>query len=220
MHPEIPTRIHQVSKYLSSLGCTVNAFPTSLIIPELFQLLNTFQIWSLLLHEGKNETFKDVIRNQTIPFQYNGLHLLYELFLSIFELSDHTFPAMLLALFEYTVDIAPKSVNDRTRRLAATMRQRLEDFLAGNKVWIMPSLATPAPIHNESTLRIFDVSNTGFFNVMELPVTAIPVGLTTDQGVPIGLQVISGRGQDHLCIAVAKALQEGGLAGWRPPVKA
>jgi Asp-tRNA(Asn)/Glu-tRNA(Gln) amidotransferase A subunit family amidase len=83
----------------------------------------------------------------------------------------------------------------------------------------MPSLPTPAPLHNESTLRIFDVSNTGFFNVMELPVTAIPVGLTSDQGVPIGLQVISGRGQDHLCIAVAKALQEGGLAGWRPPVK-
>lgn len=45
-------------------------------------------------------------------------------------------------------------------------------------VLLLPSLPTPAPFHAESILRVFDTSNTAFFNVMELPVTAVPLGLT------------------------------------------
>jgi Asp-tRNA(Asn)/Glu-tRNA(Gln) amidotransferase A subunit family amidase len=143
--------------------------------------------------------------------------------------------------------ITPPEMKDNQRQLAYKIQKKLEHFLLGlefdgwreyssitsansrvnryehlrnhfkNRVWIMPSLPTPAPHHNESLLRIFDVSNTGFFNVMELPVTAIPLGLTSDQGLPIGLQIISGPGQDALCIAVAKALQRAGVARWMPP---
>jgi fatty acid amide hydrolase 2 len=36
------------------------------------------------------------------------------------------------------------------------------------------------------------------------------------EGVPLGVQVIAAHGRDHLCIAVAKALEEA-IGGWSPP---
>ena len=51
--------------------------------------------------------------------------------------------------------------------------------LSREHVLLLPSLPTPAPFHAESLLRVFDTSNTAFFNVMELPVTAVPLGLST-----------------------------------------
>jgi hypothetical protein len=50
--------------------------------------------------------------------------------------------------------------------------------LAREHVLLLPSLPTPAPFHGESIMRLFDTSNTAFFNVMQLPVTAVPLGLT------------------------------------------
>ena len=167
------------------------------------------------MHEGKHEDFKITIREGHSAF-FGALHILWDALLSIFEVSGHTFPSLLLCLLEYTGDWQPEQ-KSQLREMAAKMRGKLETLLSGNKVWIMPALPTPAPVHNESLLRIFDTSNTTFFNVMELPVTVVPVGLTDDRGMPVGLQVISGRGQDHVCIAVAKALQEGKIASWTAP---
>ena len=59
-------------------------------------------------------------------------------------------------------------------------------------ILLIPSLPTPAPFHNESLLRLFDTANTAFFNVMELPATAVPLGLTRKAKhtpLPIGFQV-------------------------------
>jgi hypothetical protein len=50
--------------------------------------------------------------------------------------------------------------------------------LSREHVLLLPSLPTPAPFHSESILRVFDTSNTAFFNVMQLPVTAVPLGLS------------------------------------------
>lgn len=46
---------------------------------------------------------------------------------------------------------------------------------------------------------------TALFNVMELPVTQVPVGLTPD-GLPTGVQIVGAHGCDHLTIRVAQEL--------------
>jgi len=53
----------------------------------------------------------------------------------------------------------------------------------------------------------------GIINVMELPSTLVPLGLSED-GKPFGVQVVANHGNDHLCIAVAAALQKKGVARW------
>lgn len=48
-------------------------------------------------------------------------------------------------------------------------------------------------------------------NAMEFPSTAVPMGLG-DDGVPVGIQVISLPGNDELTISVAKGLAKDGVA--------
>lgn len=216
LHPEIHSGIHQVAAHLSGVcGCTLGEGLDTLT-PEIYSNLNSFQIWSSMMSEAKHEPFGTTIREGTTPFCNGLLGISAELIWSLIEQSPHTLPALLLSAAEYAVHFTPAQ-NEQFCAFGTRIRNVLEDKLRGNRVLMVPSLPTPAPLHNESILRIFDTSNTSFFNVMELPCTAVPLGLSKE-GLPIGCQIISGRGQDHLCIAVACELQRAGLAKWISPV--
>jgi fatty acid amide hydrolase 2 len=52
-------------------------------------------------------------------------------------------------------------------------------------------------------------------NAMELPATAVPMGLNAG-GIPTGIQVVSNQNNDHLSIACALALEQA-TGGWIPP---
>ena len=56
---------------------------------------------------------------------------------------------------------------------------------------------------------------TGLFNVLEMPVTQVPLGIGSG-GLPLGVQVVGAHGNDHLSIAVAMQLERL-FGGWTPP---
>jgi fatty acid amide hydrolase 2 len=97
------------------------------------------------------------------------------------------------------------------KRLAA----RLEALLGDDAVLLMPPHPRCAAEHHWQLLRPFDFSYTGIFNVLRLPVTAVPMGLGA-AGLPLGVQVAAGYGRDHLAIAAALALEEA-FGGYVPP---
>lgn len=102
----------------------------------------------------------------------------------------------------------------------ARLQARLDDLLSdGNAVLVLPSLLGPAPHHHENLLRFPSISQTGLFNVMQLPATAVPVGLSTAECLPLGCQVVAGTGHDRVSIAVACALQGEGIARCEPPAQ-
>lgn len=53
------------------------------------------------------------------------------------------------------------------------------------------------------------------FNLFGLPVTQVPMGLT-DNGLPLGVQVVAAAGHDHVSIAVALELERA-VGGWVDP---
>lgn len=247
LHPEVPLAIGRVVDYLRSTGAAVipphgtghaaddlsaasraatsspasNPETQAAIngvmdeVPEMFTLLNAFSMWSALMSREKPEPFYRTIRDG-VPHFTGVPAMVWEFILCVFGMSKHhTLPALLLSLAECVVTLIP-SENERHCRMATIVKNKLHALLKPNTVLILPSLPTPAPMHDESILRIFDTSNTSFFNVMELPVTAVPMGLNAD-GLPIGIQVVAGPGQDHVSIAVAMALQRAGLAKWEAP---
>jgi fatty acid amide hydrolase 2 len=55
-------------------------------------------------------------------------------------------------------------------------------------------------------------------NVLELPVTQVPLGLDR-RGLPLGVQVVGIHGHDHVTVAVARALEQA-FGGWVPPLRA
>ena len=138
-----------------------------------------------------------------------------------------TLPALGLGLVEQV----PEQMPAHTREIAALGEQlgaRLR-ALIGDGVLLYPSLPTLAPPHHGLLLRIWDAGATGLFNVLQLPATAVPMGLSSDgdsddspmqargRGLPVGLQVVGAEGADLKTIAVAQALQRTGLAHWTPP---
>ena len=53
------------------------------------------------------------------------------------------------------------------------------------------------------------------FNLAGVPVTQVPLGLSPS-GLPLGVQVAAGQGDDHLTIAAALELERA-FGGWVPP---
>ena len=81
----------------------------------------------------------------------------------------------------------------------------------------MPTLPTTAFRHHEGAVRFFDVASTCLFNVFEFPATAIPCGLASATGLPVGVQCVGPPNADPRTIAVAMRLERLGVAGWVRP---
>ena len=137
-----------------------------------------------------------------------------ELIKLLFARSEHTLPALGLALVERVPEALP-ALSAELEQRGQRLRTRLREAL-GDGVMLYPTLPTCAPLHDEPLWRIFDSGATSIFNVMELPVTAVPLGTSTG-GLPLGIQVVANHGQDHRSIGVALALENANVAGWAPP---
>ena len=72
-----------------------------------------------------------------------------------------------------------------------------------------------APVIASAMLRPFAAYATLLFNVLELPVTQVPMGLNQD-GLPTGVQIVAAHGHDHRTICAAQHLERQ-FGGWQPP---
>jgi fatty acid amide hydrolase 2 len=126
--------------------------------------------------------------------------------------SSHSYPPLFMVLVERLARWLPlwcERYAERGTRLFA----QLDDLLGEDGVILYPSGRGVAPGHGPAAplnFRFF-----GVFNALELPVTQVPLGLSAE-GLPLGVQVVAGRGRDHLTIAAALELERA-LGGWVPP---
>ena len=104
------------------------------------------------------------------------------------------------------------------------LRQQWHSLFADYDVLLMPSVCVPAIPHNQDGTvlsRKIDVDGTahGYTNLFRwiapatvagLPATSAPVGLT-DDGLPVGLQIVADYGQDLTTIAFAQHLAASGV---------
>jgi amidase len=54
-------------------------------------------------------------------------------------------------------------------------------------------------------------------SVARCPAVVVPVGTSAEDGLPVGVQILTDHGSDRRAIAIAVALEEGGLVGFVPP---
>lgn len=126
--------------------------------------------------------------------------------------SRHSYPPLFILLLERLGRRMPGWSRRHTARGVALLAQ-LEDLLADDAVILYPSARNVAPRHGPAAPLSFRFC--GLFNVLELPVTQVPLGLSA-AGLPLGVQVVAGRGRDHLTIAAALELERA-LGGWVLP---
>jgi fatty acid amide hydrolase 2 len=128
--------------------------------------------------------------------------------------SPYTLPSIFLVLLEKLPKLLP-SHGRRFVEAGAALRREVSALLGPRSLMLYPPYPTSAPLHNRPLWPPFNWVYTAIFNVLELPVTAAPLGLDA-AGIPLGVQIAALQGNDHLTIAAALELERA-LGGWVPP---
>lgn len=138
----------------------------------------------------------------------------WEMLLWLIGQGRHTLPAIGLGLAE-KIPI-PSETEAALRRMRDSLLRDLEEMLGTDGVFLYPPHPRPAPFHHETLITLFNFGYTGIFNVLGVPVTAVPMGLSPEEKVPVGVQVVASRYCDRLTLAVAVELEKA-FGGWVPP---
>ena len=178
------------------------------IEPEIKELKYSFDIWSSMLNEAADTPFS-LLLGSGEPVKAVRAMVPW-----VLKRSPHTLPALVLAMLEKATNLTPWRVR-RFVKMGKELRETLESIIGPKGVMLYPPYSRPAPKHHHPILTPFDWVYTAILNMMEFPVTQVPMGLNK-QGLPLGVQVASVHGNDHVTIAVAMALEEA-YGGWLPP---
>ncbi|XP_077510747.1 fatty-acid amide hydrolase 2-like [Amblyomma americanum] len=96
-----------------------------------------------------------------------------------------------------------------------SVRSRLEETLGDDGVLILPAAMSVAAYHNQDLLFNDSPGMMALFSVLQVPATVCPVA-KSGNGLPLAVQVVAKRGNDRLCLAVAKEIERH-FGGWIRP---
>ncbi|XP_020793439.1 fatty-acid amide hydrolase 2-B isoform X2 [Boleophthalmus pectinirostris] len=135
---------------------------------------------------------------------------LWELLKAMVGKSDHTIPAIFYALLSKMTSPPLSALKIREK-----LQEDFDQLLGTDGVLLYPTFTKVAPKHHHPLFAFYDLIYTAIFNVLGLPVTQCPLGLN-EEGLPLGVQVVAGKLQDHLTIQMAVYLEKA-FGGWRDP---
>ena len=184
--------VESASSALLDMGATASD-------AEFPDLSRTFEIWAAVLTECGDKYADIVGGGQPIP-------LAQQLASYPFGRSNHSASVLFMMALERVLELLPSttaSLADEADRL----RANIETVLGPSGVLLHPVTSRTAPRHRATLLgNPLDPGLTTAFNITTLPAAVVPVGLDAD-GLPLAVQIIARRGHDHVCLAVAEALQ-------------
>ena len=193
--------LEKAGNALAQAGATVEI----LKLPALKQSL---QIWAAKLTAANGTPFRNLMG------EGEPLSLWRSIGPALFSRKGHTLPAVALSFFE-SLSWLVRADDPKILEAGDALRHEVLDAIGPHGVLLFPPYTRTAPRHGRPILTPFDWTYTAIWNVLENPVTSVPMGLDA-QGLPLGIQVVGRHGHDHVPIAVAEFL-ENALGGWVPP---
>ena len=165
-----------------------------------------FEIWAAILSEV-GETYAEIVSHP------GGRATIGEVIRYLLGRSKHTGPVLTMLVAEGLLKKLPGRVEDMVNE-AHQLRREFEETIGPNGVVLYPPFTRSAPRHRAIVFKLTDPECTAIFNILEAPVTVIPMGNERLE-LPIGLQIAARQGNDHLTIGVARLLEEE-VGRWRP----
>jgi fatty acid amide hydrolase 2 len=190
--------VREAAQMLASRGAKIGTLDNA-------RMKRAFLIWSAMMSSAGGPSYAEILGNGT------AISPVTELAKLALRRSRHTLPALVIVGLERIAARMPGQV-ERALADGKALQAELEAVLGPRGVMLHPPYSRPAPKHFAPMLTPFDFVCTGLFNVLEFPSTVVPMGFAG--GLPLSVQVIGRRGNDHLTIAVAGAL-EAERGGWR-----
>jgi fatty acid amide hydrolase 2 len=175
------------------------------------KLKKSFMIWSEMLAEASSTPFGVMLGNG------KDINLVLEYIKWLIRISTHTIPTITFAFME-KLNKMNKGVIKKYAAMGRKLRDELISLIGDDGILLYPSFPTTAPFHAMPLMKPFQFAYTAILNVMEFPVTQVPLGLN-DRGLPLGVQVAALHGNDHMTIATALELEKA-FGGWVPPWEA
>jgi fatty acid amide hydrolase 2 len=172
---------------------------------KLDKLKNSRNIWSSMLSAAGGPSFSELLGEGKPIKSY------LELGKWMLRISDYTVPAILLSILEKVPKLTPKA-SEQAIEQGKQLRQEMVELIGPKGLLLYPSYPSVAPEHYKPMFPPFNWVYTAILNVMEIPVTQVPLGLNS-AGLPLGVQVGAVHGNDHMTVAAALALEED-LGGW------
>lgn len=181
-------------------------------VQELFipQLKYSFQIWGTMMASPGKDGKPPTTFAELMSEGGKKVWPVWEMFKWFLGFSSHTFAAIGLALVELFQSSHPSPFILQQKE---KLQQELEEMLGTDGVLLYPSHPQIAPKHHHPVFTPFNFSYTGIFNILGLPVTQCPLGLS-EEGLPLGVQIVTGKLQDRLSLATALYLEKA-FGGWR-----
>jgi len=147
---------------------------------------------------------------------------------------DHNFPFLVTATMESaeglfgnktsaTASIKTELMQEKgkgvpTGHCADILKNEMKELLGENGILLCPTHPSVAPFHSQSYFKPINVMYAAIFNVLGFPATTIPVGLSSEEAMPLSIQAVASPMCDRLTLSLANALERP-FGGWVPPFK-
>ncbi|KAH7967594.1 fatty-acid amide hydrolase 2-A [Rhipicephalus sanguineus] len=168
---------------------------------------------------GMEEWFKVIAIKDPTPlahiFRPGGFNTLVELLRHLVGAGRHTLAALVASR---TASLYSFRSEQKAQAFTASIeraRDRFEETLGDDGVLVLPASTSDAPFQNQEFLFVDSTGMTALFNLFKVPATVCPVMLSREN-LPSCIQVVAKRGNDRICLAVAKEIEKR-FGGWADP---
>ncbi len=171
-------------------------------------------LWFASMSRSKIRSFTDILAGGSVGISYAK-----ELFKIGIRRGRYTLPSLAASALEVMARRHEQKLSSKREASFAQLdrlTKKLNELLDENSILILPIHPRVAPRHGTPLLRPLDFLVTAIFNSLDLPATAVVMGL--DESLPLSVQIVAGQFQDHLTISAAEAL-EAAFGGHTPPAK-
>jgi len=175
-------------------------------------------IWSaMVLSAENNRLTTQALSGESEAVAINPFIEIFKYFLGS---SKYHHATLAVAGIEYLRAPLPNCLPDVSSnfvQMGIQLREQIQTLLSDDGILLYPSHPSTALTHHRPSLAPLNFSYTSIFNVLHLPVTQCPLGLDKN-GLPLGIQIVAGKNNDRLSIAVARQLESqfGGWSAWHP----
>jgi fatty acid amide hydrolase 2 len=196
--PEIIKKIEDVAQHFTNIS------NKKVELVRIKHANKTSRIWRYWMYEEPTE----------LPILMgNGkeVNVKWEIFKKFTGQSDLT----LGAIYVLADSLLPPEDAEKIKLYTKEASEHIIELLGDDGILFYPSTTSPPPFHYVPFVQIFNFHYWSFLNALRLPSTQVPLGLNGD-GVPLGIQVVSTKKNDRLCLAVAEELERK-FGGWVEP---
>ena len=196
---EVTAAREQAAGALAAAGARLKRLPFR-------SMRRALELYLTVLHERVGTSLEELLREAGAePLTVRG---------ALRRDCPHTVATRLTVLAERAGRLVPQW---RWRQLLSVRDAFVEELrqTIGDGVLLHPPAPKVAPPHGVTVGRLWWIHPMIGFNLAGVPVTQVPLGLDAD-GMPLGVQVAAGPGNDSLSIAVALELERV-FGGWRAP---